>query len=104
MSQKPTGAERYFARRLEDAEYRTAHEEAATKIARVDFVMQTLEQRRNELRLSKAEIARRAGMKPDAVRRLFSAENPNPTLATLVAVAHALDLEIIPTPVPAINS
>ena len=38
------------------------------------------------------------GVKPEAIRRLFSAEKPNPTLTTLVALAGALDLEIRPTP------
>ena len=46
----------------------------------------------------KAELARRAGVKPEAIRRLFSAEKPNPTLTTLVALAGVLDLEIRPTP------
>ena len=31
--------------------------------------------------MSKAEHARRAGVKPEAIRRLFSAEMPNPTLS-----------------------
>lgn len=50
-------------------------------------------------------MARRAGVKPEAIRRLFSAQSPNPTLATLVALAGALDLELRPqlitaTPTP----
>lgn len=35
--------------------------------------------------MTKAELARRAGMAPEAVRRLFTAEGPNPTAATLIA-------------------
>ena len=47
---------------------------------------------------AKAELARRAGMPPEAVRRLFSVEGPNPTAATLVALADALDLELVARP------
>jgi hypothetical protein len=35
-------------------------------------------------------------MQPEAVRRLFSAERPNPTLHTLVAIAEALGLDLTP--------
>ncbi|HEX5365406.1 MAG TPA: helix-turn-helix transcriptional regulator [Acidimicrobiales bacterium] len=95
---EPTGAERYLARRLEDPEYRQAYEEARERIEQIDSVIRAFDARREELHLTKAELARRAGVKPEAIRRLFSAEKPNPTLTTLVALAGALDLEIRPTP------
>ncbi len=98
MTAARTGAERYFTRRLEEAEYRLAYEEARKRIDQVDSVIRVFDIRREELHLSKAELARRAGVKPEAIRRLFSAENPNPTLTTLLALAGALDLEIRPTP------
>ena len=98
MAKPRTGAERYLARRLEDPEYRQAYEEARERIDQLDSVIRALDVRREELDLTKAELARRAGVKPEAIRRLFSAEKPNPTLTTLVALAGALDLEIRPTP------
>ncbi len=98
MAATQTGAERYFARRLEDPEYRHAYEEARERIEQIDSVIRVFDARREELHLTKAELARRAGVKPEAIRRLFSAERPNPTLTTLVALAGALDLEIRPTP------
>jgi DNA-binding XRE family transcriptional regulator len=98
MAKPRTGAERYLARRLEDPEYRQAYTEARERIDQIDSVIRTLDARREELDLTKAELARRAGVKPEAIRRLFSAEKPNPTLTTLVALAGALDLEILPTP------
>jgi DNA-binding XRE family transcriptional regulator len=98
MTSAQTGADRYFARRLEDPEYRQAYEEARERIGQIDSVIRAFDARREELRLTKADLARRAGVKPEAIRRLFSAEKPNPTLTTLVALAGALDLEILPTP------
>jgi|GEM_PF-1017470 len=100
MVKPQTGAERYLARRLEDPEYRQAYEEGRERIDQIDSVIRALDARREELHLTKAELARRAGVKPEAIRRLFSAEKPNPTLTTLVALAGALDLEILPTPRP----
>lgn len=98
MAKTRTGAERYLAARLEDPEYRQAYEEARERIDQIDSVIRALDARREELDLTKAELARRAGVKPEAIRRLFSAEKPNPTLTTLVALAGALDLEFLPTP------
>jgi DNA-binding phage protein len=98
MVEPRTGAERYFARRLEDPDYREAYERAKERIDQIDAVIGALDDRRAELNLTKAELARRAGVKPESIRRLFSAEKPNPTLATLVALAGALDLELRPKP------
>lgn len=98
MAEPRTGAERYLATRLDDPEYRTAYEQAKDQIDQIDRVIRTLDERRTELNLTKADLARRAGVKPEAIRRLFSAEKPNPTLSTLVALAGALDLELRPEP------
>ncbi|MBI2170305.1 MAG: helix-turn-helix transcriptional regulator [Actinobacteria bacterium] len=96
MARARTGAERYFAERLTDADYRRHYHEARARIAQVDAVIRALDERRTALSFTKAELARRAGVKPEAVRRLFSAETPNPTLNTLVALAQALGLELRP--------
>jgi DNA-binding phage protein len=96
MKPAPTGVERYLARRLEDPEYRQAYRDARDRIDQIDSVIRAFDARRQELQLTKAELARRAGVKPEAIRRLLSAEQPNPTLSTLVALAGALDLEIRP--------
>jgi DNA-binding phage protein len=98
MATPRTGAERYLAKKLEDPEYRVAYEQARERIDQIDLVIRALDERRTELNLTKADLARRAGVKPEAIRRLFSAENPNPTLSTLVALAGALDLELRPEP------
>ena len=93
-----TGAERYLAKKLEAPEYRRAYEHAAERIKQIDVVIRALDDRRAELNLTKADLARLAGVKPEAIRRLFSSEHPNPTLSTLIALAGALDLELRPEP------
>jgi DNA-binding phage protein len=93
-----TAAERYLAERLRDPEYRASYESVRDRIGRIDAMMRAFDARREELALTKAELARRAGIKPEAVRRLFSSERQNPTLITVLALADALELDVIPVP------
>ncbi|MEO6122316.1 MAG: helix-turn-helix transcriptional regulator [Ilumatobacteraceae bacterium] len=58
--------------------------------------MRALDERRDAVGMSKAELARRSEIAPEAVRRLFSAHSPNPTIATLTAIADTLGLELVP--------
>lgn len=93
-----TGAERYFAELRRDPEYEAAYQAARRRIDQFDTIIRELDQRRSSLNLTKAEVARRADLRPEVVRRLFSAKNPNPTLSTLVAIADAVDMQIVLTP------
>ena len=96
-----TGAERYLAGRKDDPEYRSAYAAARRRIDQIDSIIRMFDQRRCSLDLSKAELARRANLRPEVIRRLFSAARPNPTLATLVALAEALELELAAAPLEA---
>ncbi|WP_416246629.1 helix-turn-helix domain-containing protein [Candidatus Poriferisodalis multihospitum] len=98
MAAARTGAERYLRDRRTDAEYERAYDAARHRIDQIDGIIRILDQRRCRLQLSKAELARRAGLRPEVIRRLFSAENPNPTLSTLVALAGALELKMTAAP------
>jgi len=94
----PTGAERYIAGRLEEPGVADAYEVARRRIDDIDRVVHTIEDRRTELGLSKAELARRIGVRPEAIRRLLSGNHANPTLSTVVSLASALDLAIMAVP------
>ena len=90
-----TGAERYFeARAASSPEYRAALEAARSRIAAVDGVVRALDERRRVLGLSKAELARQAGMRPEVVRRLLGAGRANPTLATVISLARVMALDV----------
>ncbi len=94
-----TGAQRYSADRAEkSSEYREALDEARVRIGTVDRVVRALDEQRQALGLSKAELARRAGMRPEVVRRLLGAGPTNPTLVTVVTLASVLSLDISVTP------
>ena len=98
-----TGAERYFETRAASSpEYRAALEDARSRIAAVDGVVRALDERRQVLGLSKAELARQAGMRPEVVRRLLGAGRANPTLATVISLARVMSLDVtISGPCPA---
>jgi DNA-binding phage protein len=90
-----TGAERYFETRASGSpEYRVALEAARSRIAAVDSVVRALDERRRVLGLSKAELARQAGMRPEVVRRLLGAGGANPTLATVISLARVMSLDV----------
>ena len=91
----PTGAEQYIAERLEEPVIAEAYKVARRRIDDVDRVVRTIEDRRTELGMSKAELARRIGVRPEAIRRLLSGNRANPTLSTVVSLASALDLAIV---------
>lgn len=93
-----TGAERYFRERQQDAGYAAAYQRAHRKIEDVDRIVRVIDEQRIALGLTKAELARRVGARPEAVRRLLSARHANPTLATVVALAHELNLDILALP------
>ena len=98
MATARTGAERYLRDRRVDPGYERAYDAARQRIDQIDRIIRALDQRRCSLQLSKAELARRADLRPEVIRRLFSAESPNPTLSTLVALAGALELEMTAEP------
>ena len=85
-----TGAERYFEQRLKDPSYAEAHQRAKATVDAIDDLVRALDFAREEQHLSKAELARRVGVDPAAVRRFFSTDAPNPTAQWLVQVALAL--------------
>jgi ribosome-binding protein aMBF1 (putative translation factor) len=92
---RPTGAERYFEERAANSrEYRQALDVARARIAAVDSVVRALDERRKDLGLSKAELARQAGMRPEVVRRILGAGPANPTLSTVISLARAMSMDI----------
>src|SRR5437016_10266080 len=85
-----TGAQKYFEQRLQDPGYAEAHQRAVATVSAIDDLVRALNSARARQHLSKAELARRVGVDPAAVRRFFSTDAPNPTAQWLVQVALAL--------------
>lgn len=80
-------------KRLEDPEFKAEYERARQEIDAIDSVIRQLDERREENRLTKADLARAIGKNPASIRRLFTAKG-NPQLSLVAAVAQAVDAEI----------
>jgi DNA-binding phage protein len=104
MKKPRTAFERDLQRDLKDPAYRAEYERALARIKAIDRVLSQLDERRRQLGLSKAELARRADANEVVIRRLFSAPNQNPTFGMLVDVAQAMGLEFRPARITAASN
>ena len=93
-----TSYDQYRSQRLADAEFRSYYERHRSEIDAVDRVVADIEARRVELGLTKADLARLVGRKPETVRRLLSGNLVNPTLTTVSEMATALGMEMVVRP------
>jgi DNA-binding XRE family transcriptional regulator len=85
--------DRRLSRRLEDPEFRAEFERQRREIAQIDVVVRQLDHLREEVGMSKAELARAIGKEPSSVRRFFTAD-VNPELKTVAAIADALGARV----------
>lgn len=97
-----TAYQQYRANRLADPAFRALYEQKRGEIDVIDAVLARIEERREELGLSKADLARLAGAPPESIRRLLAAKGTNPTLFTVAKLASVLGLELdVRTTIPA---
>lgn len=90
--------DRRLARRLAgDPEFREEFKRQQRTIAAIDGIVNQLDSLRETHRFSKAELARRIDKNPASIRRLLTAAT-NPELSTIVAVADALDADLVVVP------
>lgn len=79
---------------LKDEAYRRQFVFGKHRVQTIDRLINGLEDARDEAGLTKADLARRAGMSDAVLRRLLTASGGNPTLNTLSLVATALGYRI----------
>ena len=89
-----TEAEKDLLAREGDPVFEAAYATARRRIRQFDAVILVLDSRRIELGMSKAELSKKSGIPASAVRRLFSNQQKNPTLNTLISISDALNLRI----------
>lgn len=95
-----TGFDKFFDEQMAKPSFAKDYKQARAEIDAIDQIVRALDNAREQLGLTKADLARAISAKPEIVRRLFTAEAPNPTLSTVVKVAIALGykLELVPAP------
>lgn len=98
MPGKKTAFDKYFEGRMKDPAFASAYNEARSVIGSTDALIRALDQARLLVGVSKADLARKIEARPEVVRRLFTAADSNPTLATVLKLADALGfhLELVP--------
>ncbi len=93
--------DRYARRREErlaaDPEYRAEYERQLRATQAIDAIINELDALRVEHDYSKAELARMINKNPASVRRLLTAAG-NPELGTIVALADALEADVVLVP------
>ena len=94
MAKRKTAFDRYVVGRMKSPEFVEAHHEASAEIAATDEILRRLDEVREQVHMSKAELARRAGMPAETVRKLFTAEEMNPTVSTISRLAAELGLNL----------
>jgi DNA-binding XRE family transcriptional regulator len=87
-----------LARRLaEDPEFAAEFERQKRAIQAIDAIVNTLDDLRGEHGMTKSALAEMIGKNPASIRRLLTAP-VNPELRTVVAMADALDADVLVVP------
>ncbi len=92
--QKENLFELALERELADPAFRAGFERKLAKISAIAELLGAIEAARARKQVPKAEVARRIERRPEAISRLLSGRDQNPTLDTIADLADALDLEI----------
>jgi DNA-binding phage protein len=93
----PSFHDRLLADQMKDPEFRAEFERASREIKAIDAIVNELDSLRTANGMTKAELAREIGKNPASVRRLLTAP-ANPELRTVVAMADALDADVVIVP------
>jgi DNA-binding phage protein len=81
-----------------DPEFQREFELESLRIATIDSIIGALDAAREDLAMSKADVARAIGGQGSAVRRLFSSDSVSPTLTSITEVAAAVGMRIVAVP------
>ena len=98
MAPTKTGFDKFFAEQMKSTSFAKSYGEARAEVDAIDRLVRALDTAREQVGLSKADLAEAIEARPEVVRRLFTTKTPNPTLATLVRLAAALGfrVELVP--------
>lgn len=88
---------------LEDTSFEDEFNRELAKIQMVDQIINQLDSIREAQGMSKAQLARKLSAEPANLRRLFSAESPNPTAGTVAEIALVLGYQLTLLPISTSN-
>jgi len=82
---------------MEDPEFAEGYALERKRIDEIDRIVRTLDVARQKRKMTKADVARAAGLPAQSVRRFFTQRQQNPTLSVTVAIASAVGQPLIET-------
>ncbi|MCL4367711.1 MAG: helix-turn-helix transcriptional regulator [Actinobacteria bacterium] len=88
------GFDQLRAKYVDTPERVAEYERTVQTVMTIRKFLMAMDGERERLGLSKAALARRIGMDPSVVRRLFSSDASNPTLKTVIEMLSALDIDV----------
>jgi ribosome-binding protein aMBF1 (putative translation factor) len=91
---KKTGFDKFFDTQMKSPSFAMSYATARAEVDVIDGLVRALDAAREKSGLSKADLAAAIDARPEVVRRLFTQENPNPTLSTLIRLAAALGYRV----------
>src|SRR5262245_39466442 len=98
MSSTPTGYWDDLAENLKDPEFLRSYITESVRVSTIDQLVHDLDEARNGLGLSKADLARAISADPAAIRRLLTLGQRNPTIGTVAEVAAVVGLKVALVP------
>ena len=93
-ARRKTAFDRYVDKRMKSRAFAEAHRQAKVEIDATDAIVRRLDAARERARMTKAELARRAEMPEETIRKLLTAEGVNPTVNTINRLAAQLGLSL----------
>jgi ribosome-binding protein aMBF1 (putative translation factor) len=91
---KKVGFDRFFDEQIKSPSFAKSYGQARAEVDAIDGMVRALDAARVKSGLSKADLAAAIDARPEVVRRLFTQQNPNPTLRTLFRLAAALGYRV----------
>jgi DNA-binding phage protein len=94
MARRKTAFDQYVAKRMKSREFAEAYKRASIEIRAADELIRRLDEIRAANRISKAELARRTGIPAETIRKLFTAQDVNPTMNTFLRLSAGVGLNL----------
>ncbi len=98
MARKRSAFDGFVREQLKSPSFAAEYKRAGAEIRAIDDFIREVEAARLELGMTKADLARKVSTTPEAMRRLLTSGDANPTLHTVLHVLEAVGLRFTLTP------
>lgn len=105
MPRKKSMFDRFLDEEMQSPSFAAEYERVGTEIDAVDSLIRAVDAARLDLGMTKADLARKVSSSPEAIRRLLTSGDANPTFRTVLEVLGAVGLRLsVAKPAPATSA